>query len=144
MGEDFGPGTCFYCETSGWPGPVHIHQRRNDGHQAVQVRTQVPAGATRYWGVIAFHKTGRMSNERLITVFGCVAIFIIAAMVLFATYELTKQYEVEHPAVFEQHQPSDLDQGGNPPSYDRGTKGDAGDAGPAGLPGYPAQRILGR
>lgn len=143
MGSDIGWGVCLDCQKVERQGPLHIFEPGNHGHQVVPFRSQVPprrlpGGHTRYWGVIAFHKTGRMSNEGLITVFGCVAIFIIAAMVLFATYELTKQYEVEHPAVFQQHQPSDLDQGGNPPSFERGA------AGPQGPPGYPGRRIMGR
>lgn len=134
-----GPRACDDCETFGWQGPLHICQPRDHGHQVVPVRPQVPA-STRYWGLIAFHRVGRTARQYKIpylSLFAALGLLCLFFLTMYLVYTLTEQYQEQHQ-IIQPHKPSDLDQGGNPSSYERGA------AGPQGPPGYPAQRIIGR
>jgi hypothetical protein len=159
--QELGWCACHGCEEIGSPSSVHLPQRRFDGDQDRPVQQALspieswiyglheyqgfildevpkasPAGTSRYWGVIAYSKTGRSFQPIEKAFLLGVGFLVLVTIVCTAVAILTVGKEPEHyPVPVIQHQPSDLDKGSIPSSSKYGKLGEPGPQGPRGEPG---------
>lgn len=106
----------------------------NGLHVAQAAPAKAPqAGTSRYWGVIAFCRTGRVQRPDKVAfrlVFALCVLLAVFFTVMLAAALTAEEPPSHRPTPVIRHDPSDLDKGRNPSSYEWGQAGPQGPPGP--------------